>query len=537
MTQTKIKLLLVDDKENNLLALEKVLADLDIQILKAISGNDALRIATTQDIALILMDVKMPDMDGYEVAELLRYEEETQHIPIIFITGYHQEQHHVFKGYQAGAVDYLLKPINPYILKSKIAIFIELHRQKKQIIEQAKTIRHSQKMAMLGTLAAGIAHNFNNLLMPIVTFSEVSLKRLAPDHEAFTCMQQVTRSAQRAKDLVAQILLFARQDDTKMTPLSLFEVLQEVADLLQEMVGRSITIIQKSRQGIPHDLPLIIGNASKLHQVLMNLCINAADAMPEGGELSLTLDKITFKSWLTSQGQTLAGNYIRLSVQDTGCGMDETILAHSFEPFFSLKQAAGGTGLGLPMVLSIMEQHKGGIDVQSQLDQGTCFHLYFPALAVTNTISLNEDERRLNTEENKALSMPNTTTITLLLVEDEAAVRESLVFALEIESEHIKIIATENAKQALALVQQSTTAIDVMVTDQTMPEMTGLQLAKKVRAMGHTFPIILSTGYARFTEKQDVEHSGVNVIIQKPYHIAELLALITDLVEQSEKSL
>jgi len=517
MTQEKVKLLLVDDKESNLQALERTLTNLDIQILKAHSGNEALRIALTEDIALILLDINMPEMDGYEVAELLRYEEETHHIPIIFVTAYHQEQQHIFKGYEAGAVDYLVKPLNPYILQSKVAVFVKLQQQKQQIIQQAKIIHQAQKMAMLGTLAAGIAHNFNNLLVPIVTFSEITLKHVSNDRKAFKYVKHIIAAAQRARDLVAQILLFSRQDDTKMSPLSPIEILQETIDLLQEVVAANINIVRNTTDSIP----MMIGNASKLHQALMNLLLNAADAMPDGGELVITLEKVYFKNWISSQGQQLSGDYVHFSIQDSGCGMDEATLAQSFEPFFSLKKTNGGTGLGLPMVLSIMEHHKGGIDVQSEIGQGSCFQLYFPSLGKSN-------HKSSYTQEALETKRPDAPTITMLFVDDDAMVRDTLIFAIESESKTIKVIAAEDGLQALEILQTSPEAIDIMVTDQAMPNMTGFQLAEKMRAMGYTFPIILSTGHVQIMQEEELKCKGINAIIQKPYQIETFLALIQD---------
>ena len=417
----KPNILLVDDRPKNLVALENLLAEFDSNLVKATSGNQALELALKNEFALILMDVQMPEMDGFETAELLRHRIET---PIIFVTALSKESQHIFKGYESGAVDYLMKPLDPLILKSKVGVFLNLYEQQRllekknmelkdyqsrleakveertaelkrsnEILQQEMDerkraeqeryrledkLRHAQKMKALGTLAGGVAHEFNNLLVPINGFTRRVRNKLNPESKEADYLDRVIKAAQRAKDLVAQVMIFSQKSQAHFEPLLLNNFVEEELKQLQASLPSTIGLQEKLSQ----ENSLIKSDSAQIRLVLSHLCTNARDAMPEGGVVTVAVNQVALNHVVNFQGQPIWGSYVCLSVQDSGCGMEEGMLQRIFEPFFTTKGPDKGTGLGLSTVLGIVEQHGGDIRVESQPGKGTTFYIYLPTLPV-----------------------------------------------------------------------------------------------------------------------------------------------------------
>ncbi len=377
-----------------------------------------------------------------------------------------------------------------------------------------KLIRQQDRLAAVGQLAAGIAHDFNNILTSIIGFTELVLAD--PHLPALTKgdLQRIVNQGQRAAKLVRQILDFSRQSISEKQRLEVGYFLKETIKLLERTIPENIRITLTLES--EHALYLVNADPAQLQQALTNLAVNARDAMPEGGFLQFKLAALYLAPGDHPPYQELyPGSWITLTVADTGQGMSAKILPHIFEPFFTTKDVGKGTGLGLAQVYGIITQHNGYIEVQTQLNQGTTFSIYLPAIAASS----------------KILPTPGHTTPVLghgeviLLVEDDLAVLEVIQAMLK----HLgyKVVTAANGRQALEIYQQHHLEIALVLTDVTMPEMGGLVLAKTLKAGYPSVKVIAISGYPLEVQAKDVLSQGVIEWLQKPlnkYQLAQTLS-------------
>ena len=412
------KVLIVDDQEKNLIALKKALANLKVKILAATSGNEALTLVLRHEFAVILLDVQMPVMDGFEVARLLKLNDASKIIPIIFITALDREEKKVFKGYHLGAVDYIFKPYEPKILRGKVGVFLELYNQKKELenskkeseklteklsrnIEKLKNAQsqlvQSEKMASLGQLTAGIAHEINNPInfvyagsqslkkifdyFNIITEKYAQLKSDDPDfgsrleeieklkkkydfqdtYEAIPqLIDDIQIGAKRTIEIVAGLKNFSRLDEAEIKTANIHEGIESTLLLLHSKYKDKV-IIHKHYDPKVGQIECYPG---QLNQVFMNLLNNAIDAIGNKGEISITTKKLKDK--------------IKMSIKDNGIGIKPEIQEKMFEPFFTTKEVGAGVGLGLSICFGIIKRHKGKIEVKSQVGRGSEFIITLP---------------------------------------------------------------------------------------------------------------------------------------------------------------
>ena len=336
--------------------------------------------------------------------------------------------------------------------------------ERKQLEAQ---LRQSQKMQAFGQLAAGVAHDFNNILTVIQgNVSLLQMGQLSPAEQA-SANAEIFRAAQRAANLTRQLLTFSRRQPMQPKDLDLNEVVANVTKMLRRLIGEDIALETRYAPGGAS----IHADPGMLEQVLMNLAVNARDAMPKGGRLTVETTPVTLTDTIQFTKHTARpGDFIRLSITDTGCGVAPEHLPHLFEPFFTTKDVGKGTGLGLATVFGIVEQHQGWIEVESQLNQGTTFHIYFPRLA----------RKLVNGEQPTAPAEVPGGNETILLVEDETALRRLMQRVLERHGYHIH--AAVSGVQALEIWRERREGIDILVTDMVMPDgMNGRELADRLR--------------------------------------------------------
>lgn len=372
----------------------------------------------------------------------------------------------------------------------------EQHRLEEQLYQ-------SQKMESIGQLAGGIAHDFNNILAVIVGHGELLRDQLQNQPAALEDLQMLLRGAQRATDLVQQILAFSRKTKHEMTPLHLQTVVKEALKFLRSTVPTSIEIAPR----ISSDLPLILGDLTQIHQVIMNLCANAAHAMKGSsmGRLEVRLESIHANAEFVLMHPGLReGEYVRLSVSDTGHGMDEATIKRIFEPFFTTKSHGEGTGLGLSVVHGIVKAHNGDIFVYSHPGEGTIFHIYLPALSISKT-----------TEEAASTAIPSGNGEHILFVDDEPAI---VVAARRmIEALGYRITAFQDPLLALAHLRKHPADFDLIVSDLTMPGASGIVLSDEARRIRPDLPIILTTGFAAELAEADIKNRGIRQLVLKPF--------------------
>ena len=387
---------------------------------------------------------------------------------------------------------------------------------RKRLEEQ---LLQSQKMEAIGTLAGGIAHDFNNLLFPIIGFTELTLEKLPPDSTEYADLKLVLGAAFRAKDIVSQVLLFSRKSEGAHQYFDLRPLVAESLKLLQTTLPNNVSI----RQEIAPELPIVWGDSSQIHQIVINLYMNAVQAMEDGGELGLNLEMAELDDFETSLGNRLTGRFVRLSVSDTGKGMDEQTMARMFEPFFTTKAVGQGTGLGLSMVLGVVEQHEGGIRVVSQPGQGTTIQIFLKA----------GSESQLSGRELEAAKPVGTESI--LFVDDEAA--SAQVGKRILEHYGYDVTAVTSGKEALRIFEKDPQRFDLVITDQAMREMSGEELAGNLRRLRGDLPIIMCTGYSESITQDRMGELGIDGLFYKPVQPEEMGNLVREVLEQSKSGM
>lgn len=378
-------------------------------------------------------------------------------------------------------------------------------------------LRHSQKMEAIGTLAGGIAHDFNNILAAIMGYTELALLE-AEEGVLRDTLIEVRKASGRAKDLVAHILAFSRQGEMAKTPVNVAPIIKETLKMLRASLPTTIEI----KQTMGRDLGKIYADPTQIHQVLMNLCTNAAHALREkGGVLEVALVQVRLKDEPILRTFTLdPGNYLKLTVHDTGQGIEPLILTRIFDPFFTTKNRGEGTGLGLSVVHGIVTSHGGAIDVQSVPGEGTSFILYFPVLeSVSETVAA------------AVVDAPPTGKERVLLVDDELALIEMgeriLVYL------GYQVTSRTSSIEALELFRDQPDNFDLVITDYTMPNMTGGELAKHILAIRPEMPIVLCTGFSEVFTEEKAQALGIKGYVMKPISIHDLAKICRIALEQS----
>jgi PAS domain S-box-containing protein len=380
-----------------------------------------------------------------------------------------------------------------------------------------KHLRDVQKRESIGNLAGGIAHDFNNILFPIMGMSELLIEDLPENSPERENAEEILKAGKRGSDLVKQILAFSRQTEHKIIPMRIQSVLKEAIKLLRSTIPSNIQI----EQNIPTDVGLMMADPTQIHQVFMNLITNAYHAVENtnNAKISVDLEKI----WLNTNDALDPGQYALLTISDNGCGIAPGIMDRIFEPYFTTKEQGKGTGLGLAMVHGIIKDHKGDIKVSSELGKGTAFKVYFPLLDHTERTNVQKD---ITTEKGG--------TEKILLVDDEESIAR--LEKQMLERLGYSVTACFSSLDALNIFQADPSAYNLVITDMTMPKMTGDQLAEKLISLRRDLPIVICTGYS---EKMDDEKSkaiGFKGLLMKPVVKIEMAQMVRKVLDESKKS-
>jgi signal transduction histidine kinase/DNA-binding response OmpR family regulator len=641
------KILAIDDKKDNLISISALLKALipDCNVITAQSGIEGLQKAENELPDTILLDIKMPQMDGYEVCNRLKSNEKTLHIPVIMISAIRTESDDLVKGLSSGADAYLAKPIDEYVLVAQVKTALRvknaedhLRKQKDQleqmVQERTKELRclynisnliakpdlsfeevlqgivnyipsamphpddtyvritsgdhefttdqfcetaskqsssivvngkqkgvldiflsqqqsddicylkeqndfifniinkvekvierietkeekkkleaqlfQSQKMESLGLLAGGIAHDFNNILFAIQGNIQITLYSLSEDSPLRSHLDEAMKALNRAKEMVKHILAFSRQSEAEKKPVKVQFIIKEVVRLLNSSIPSTITI----HQNIDSDAGPVYADPSQIHQILMNLATNAFHAMEnDGGHFELNLDQIEMSSdELTILPDIQPGKYIKLTISDTGQGINPEIMGKIFDPYFTTKAIGKGSGLGLSLVHGIVKNHRGAITVDSQPGKGTVFTILLPVIEETIV-----NKRK---EKTDALYLGKES---ILFVDDDESIARMMARMLKKIGYQVEV--RTNPVEALALFKEKSDQFDIVITDMTMPQMTGDSLAEKMREIRHDIPIIICTGYSSLIDEDKSKKMNM-FFIMKPITIVDIGKMI-----------
>ena len=633
------KILLIDDKQDNLTTLSAILKNLmsGCHVLTAQSGPEGIEKAKAELPDTILLDIKMPGMDGYDVCKKLKQDESTRHIPVIMISAIKTEPKDLVKGLETGADAYLAKPIDEYVLAAQVKTALRIKRVEDQLrnqkdlleemvrertralreseekmkailraspvgiglvidrkldwanqtmyrmvgyeegsllgqnaqviypdnaeyqragralysgIEESGTgdvttqwvrkdgttfdcviracslepkdpsrgqlvavtdiseskhleaqLQQAQKMEAIGTLAGGIAHDFNNILGAIIGYAELAKMKAPKESNVVADLNQVIKSGNRAADLVQQILTVSRRHKKERRPMQLKYIVKEVVKMLKATLPSTIEIKDVSGK----DMGVINADPAQMHQVIMNLCTNAGHAMQEdGGILEVGIGNV--QPGTEDSGSVhldlSPGDYLRLTVKDTGYGIPRHLMDKIFDPYFTTKDTGEGTGLGLSVAQGIVKAHGGTITVYSEPGNGTTFHVYLPLI-------LMEDKK-----EKKPEGPLPTGSERILFIDDEQALIE--IGSQMLDQLGYDVVTKQSSLEALELFREEPDKFDLVITDMTMPHMTGDKLARELMKIRPEIPIILCTGHSKLVSEKKAKEMGIRAFVMKP---------------------
>jgi signal transduction histidine kinase len=396
-------------------------------------------------------------------------------------------------------------------------LYAERIQSEKERAALEEQLRQSQKMEAIGRLAGGIAHDFNNLLTVIKGYSQLSLLNLEQSHPLRAGVENIQSAADRASDLTYQLLAFSRRQIMEMKVIDLNTVLKNLEKMLKRMIGEDIELVFV----LAEDLGRVKADSGQIDQVLLNLAVNAKDAMPKGGKLTIETAKVFLdEAYARNHAGVIPGHYVMFSVSDTGVGMTPEVKERVFEPFFTTKEAGKGTGLGLSTVYGIVKQSGGNIWVYSELGKGTTFKIYLPEVEESL-------EKRVGKVEEKEPPHGNET---ILIVEDDEKVRELAVQILE--KYGYTILKASQGNEALSICEEHKGLIHLMVTDVVMPGMDGQELVKYFRCQHPETKVLYMSGY---TDNTIVHHGvlekGMNYM-QKPFTVEGLAKKVREVLDK-----
>jgi len=551
-----MKILSVDDKAENLYMLEALLRGHGHEVESASNGVTALQLAERCVHDLIISDILMPRMDGFQFCRELKKDERLRNIPFIFYTATYTDPRDAAFALSLGADRFLVKPLEPeafmkavdevmaqkketstapppqefpedesiYLkeyntrliakLEKKMldleaanrALVEDIAERERSAIERAnleEKLRQAQKMEAIGTLAGGIAHDFNNILAGILGFAELGVEEAADPRFSELHFKEILKAVQRARDLVRQILAFSRHREQDRKAIHLDETVQEALRLLRATIPATIEIVTDLKPGTPS----VLADSSQVHQIVTNLVTNGWHAIGDNTAGKITVELTEFQvdeDFSLTHPDLRPARYLRLSISDTGHGIPSETLARIFEPFFTTKAPGSGTGLGLSVVHGLMKSFDGAITVYSEPGRGTTFHLYFPALEFGATDAQPEERTE-----------PRGRGERILFVDDEpvlAMLGERFLTRLG----YTPVVQTD---PRAALAHFNDYPCDIVVTDLTMPHLSGIEFARGIWEMNPNARVVLTTGYSATLDPQRAQQLGFRELLLKPYTV------------------
>jgi len=555
-----MNILIVDDHEDNIYLLESLLKGNGYNVKKARNGAEALNILEKGETDLIISDILMPVMDGFQLLRKVKTGENMKHIPFIIYTATYTSAQDEEFALKIGADRFIEKPCEPDVFIKEIRSLadeykthggdtarplvqeeealklyserlvkkleqkvLEVERQMKErqsAEEERERLRiqlaHAQKMESVGRLAGGVAHDFNNILQSMMGYSEMLLNELEEGGQAQEFALEIMECIKRASSLTRQLLAFARKQAVVPHIVDLNEIVEGMLKMLRRLISEDIDIVWLPKTGI---WPLKMDH-SQIEQVIANLCVNASDAIEGVGMLTIETGMVRMDSESCAKCSGCnPGEYVVLSVSDDGCGMDKKTLEMLFEPFYTTKDAGKGTGLGLATVYGIVKQNRGFIEVKSEQGKGSIFRVFFPRHdgKPVETIEPLKEEMALGKGE------------TILLVEDEQEILK--ISRAILEQLGYRVFTAGSAGEAIKLSRDYSGRIDLLITDVVMPEMNGKELGRKMRELFPGIRILYMSGYSDDIVSGQSAEGESEPFIQKPFTIKRISKKIRQVLD------
>ncbi|MBC2711266.1 MAG: response regulator [Desulfosarcina sp.] len=518
--ENRPKILICDDEPLMTESIKAILGAGNYRVQTTNSSRHALTLIHAESPDVVILDVMMPEMTGFEVLDAV--DRERCDTTFIIVTG-EASVDSAIEAIRKGAGDYLRKPFEPDELIIRVENVLKqrqmkhdhmcVQAEKRQLKNQ---LRQSQKMEAIGTLAGGIAHDFNNVLSIILGNTELALADMPDEHTARNNLERILTASLRAREMIQQLLSFSRKEESGRKPIRLNSVIAESLKLMRASLPTDVSI----ERNICETECTTIADATQIHQIMLNLCTNAAHAMePNGGVLTIQLEPVTLDDATAADINGLApGNYARLVVADTGRGIEKDIIDRIFDPYFTTKETGKGTGMGLSVVHGIIKGNGGAIRAFSHPGQFTEFHLYLPVVDM-----IVDAEPAIFNQQHLPGGHEH-----ILIVDDE----EMLVDMMRQVLEQLGYTVTAHTESADALKAflSCPQAYDLLITDMTMPGMTGTGLAKSVKAVRDDLPVILSTGFNEQISEENSQSLGIQALIMKPVGMQQLAETIRNVL-------
>jgi two-component system cell cycle sensor histidine kinase/response regulator CckA len=493
-----LRVLFVEDSEDDAALQVRLLRQAGYDVLhERVDSQESLAQALGKLWDIVISDYSMPHFSGTEALKLVR--QKGLDVPFVFVSGTIGEDSAV-AALKVGAQDYLMKSNLGRLIPS-VERELRESEERKQRRRLEEQVHQLQRFEAIGRLAGGVAHDFNNVIGAIMGWADIGVRTAEEGSDLQDKFLKIRSQADRASALTRQLLAFARRQMLQPCNTNLNELAREEISLLRKVIGERIEIDMK----LAVDLSIIWADPGQIEQVLMNLCLNARDAMPDGGRLLIeSRNVVVTEDYQQTHAYALPGSYVLLRVADTGTGMDPETLAHIFEPFFTTKEVGRGTGLGLATVYGIVKQHKGFIDVDSTPGEGTAFRVYLP---LGNGPAVQPEKPSVGSLRGG--------TERILIAEDNDDLREAAQEILA--SLGYQVLTAKDGDEALSVFRQQAHAIDLVFLDVVMPKLNGPEAYLKMAEIRPDMAVMFTTGYATETSLIPIKARDDSTVLAKPY--------------------
>lgn len=510
--------LIVEDSEDDCALLLRALRQggYDVTHKRVDTADELHKMLCERQWDCVISDFSMPGFSGVSALRLVR--EKDPDVPFIFVSGTIGEDVAV-DAMRGGAQDYVLKDNLARLLPAIDREFVDANMRREHRRSEQK-LRQLEKFEAIGQLAGGIAHDFNNVIGAIMGWAELGEDEVPAESRAHSFFVQIREQSERAGRLTHQLLAYARRQVLTPSNINLNDIVGEAMALLQRVIGEQIEV----KTLLASDLRTTKADPAQVEQVVLNLCLNARDAMPQGGRLLIETHNADLdEEYCRRSGSVSPGRYVRLSVSDEGTGMDAATMEKIFEPFFTTKEQGKGTGLGLATVFGIVKQHLGHIDVYSEIGTGSIFRVYLPAI---------EGSAEARPEAEEAAVRGGTETI--LLAEDHEGLRQmshQMLSALG-----YSIVLARDGREAIEKFEANPREISLIVLDVVMPRLGGPAALERIRGIDPSIPVIFTSGYSEESEiLSSLLSGGGALLLQKPYPPKDLARKIREVLDKTSR--